>query len=134
MKRLIVLICLVSTTIFGQTPRVKSTTNLPSLSEGVDFGTEEIQVLEDDKRPASFSLTTSWIPGEGHKGFVRYRIRVTGVGVPLKEAPHYIDRLHACSFTLNLYDKGNFILRRIPLTFSRGIPRVATSLNYFLMI
>jgi hypothetical protein len=102
----------------GQTTKAKPRSDL---SEGISEGFQQLKVLDDDPHTATFRLSTSWIPGEGHKGYIRFRLFVTGDGVNLKEAPAFIERIHACDYTLELDDKGGFVLRRIPLTFVKGV-------------
>ena len=106
---------------FGQSPSQGKKNDPPSLSGAADRGTEKAPILEDDTHLAVFHLVTSWIPGEQSKGYVRYRVTVTGEGVNLKDAPKYIDRLYKCDYTLVFYDGDGFVLRRIPLIFMRGV-------------
>jgi hypothetical protein len=93
----------------------------PSLSKGLDMGSVTIKPIPEEKRSAVFMLFTSWIPGEGRKGFIRYRINAAPDGGDLKEVITYMQKLTSCSFNLELYDSENFKLRTIPLTFSREI-------------
>ena len=118
-----IIVSLIFSALFGlgQTPSHGKKSESPSLSDAADMGIEKSPILNDDPHLAVFHLVTSWIPGEQKKGYVRYRISVIGSGVGLKEAPKYIDRLNKCDYTLILYDSGNFVLRRIPLVFMRGV-------------
>jgi hypothetical protein len=121
--RAFVIEVMLSACVWGQNPTPKHTAmpDTTIFSEGVDMGSDTVKIFEDDKHQATFQMTTSWIPGEGHKGFIRYRVSATGIGLTLKEAPPYIERLHKCDITAILYDSGKFVLRRIPLIFMRGV-------------
>jgi hypothetical protein len=92
-----------------------------SYREGIDQRTQLIPALETEKEQAQFGVVTSWIPGEGHRGYIRYKIHAFGYGVALGKTEAYINKLHACAFTLNLYDKDKFVLKRIPLVFMRSV-------------
>jgi hypothetical protein len=77
------------------------------------MGNVEIRPLHGDKHDALFTLATSWIPGEGHKGYFRYRVTVSVVGLDLKATTTYIKALRDCHFDLMLYDAGGFKLRDV---------------------
>lgn len=102
-------------------------------SKATFLGTRQIRALADDPRRESFSLITSWIPGFEHKGYFRYQLLVTVIDTQLATQPLYsstpprqgwgipetVERLQACSFLLDIYDEGGFILQKIPLSFIR---------------
>ena len=92
-----------------------------SLSNGVDMGRVKINPLSGEKRATVFQLSTSWIPGEGSKGYIRYRISVAPDGGDLNEVIAYMHKLNSCSFNLELYDSEHFKLRSIPLLFIREV-------------
>jgi hypothetical protein len=95
--------------------------DLSSYREAVDHGYQDLPILKDEKHQARFALVTSWISAEQNSGYLRYRVNVIGYGVSLRDAPSYINRLHSCSMTLKLYDKGHFILREFPLLYERVV-------------
>ena len=90
-----------------------------SLAKGISWAPDVAHVLGPNKHEAVFTMVTSWIPGEGHRGFIRYQLNAVGEGVSLKDAPSFIEELHVCTYTLLLYDSENFILRRVPIIFMR---------------
>jgi hypothetical protein len=75
-----------------------------------------------------FSLKTSWIPGEGHKGMFRYRMFAT-VDTPAlysdEEIETQMKRLNHCVVFLNLNDVDGFELRQLIVPFSNGVDKAA---------
>jgi hypothetical protein len=65
-----------------------------------------------------FAMSTSWIPGENHKGFFRYRVTTLDFGLQGDELSTYIGKLHDCRFFLQLDDFQGFKLRSFEVLFS----------------
>jgi len=98
-------------------------------SKGYDAGIRVLPILSGDLRQAFVTLSTSWVPGPDHKGMFRYKVKITSFQPSLSvqaktPEPSYgwdfstlIDKFHSCDYTLRVFDKGEFILRRIPLAF-----------------
>jgi len=81
-----------------------------------------------DSPKMSFKLTTSWIPGENHKGMFRYRMTAIPEQtfppdgtVNLEETALLLRRVQRCSILLNLFDADDFVLRKIVVPFDRGV-------------
>lgn len=101
-----------------------------SLAKPVDWGFYNARLFHDDPRQITFHLATSWIPGENHKGMLRYQLSA-GPAVPsdnngagfldVESVETLMKRVHGCVITLNLYDKGGFILRKDAVAFSFGV-------------
>jgi hypothetical protein len=86
----------------------------------------DIKLFKDSHDLLTFKLTTSWIPGEDHKGSFRYKLNATPNLVdhydsPLRQFGVMIEHAEACSFTLVLMDIYGFELRRVPVAFSRVV-------------
>jgi hypothetical protein len=102
-----------------------------ALSKPVAWGPENFRLFKDSKTDMVFTLATSWIPGANHKGMFRYRMTAFPVKPPLAEqaadpqanSPEateaLIDRVHACTLSIALYDKDDFLLRNVDTTFVR---------------
>lgn len=97
--------------------------SVTSLAKPIDFGIYSARMFSDDSRRVNFHLVTSWIPGESHKGMLRYKLS----GLPT--LPNAIDtgtqevfikRVADCAIFLNLYDKSGFTLRKELITFGFG--------------
>jgi hypothetical protein len=101
-----------------------------SLSKAVDMGTSQYRLFEDEERKIKFKLVTSWIPGEKHQGMFRYKMDAW-IGIPkvdegaAAQADESVDKLlnrvSRCTITLDLYDKGEFVLRRHRVPFIKGV-------------
>src|SRR5262249_49564438 len=99
-----------------------------SLSKPIDFGVYSARLFSE-ARKVNFSLTTSWIPGENHKGMLRYKINVapqpTEPPDPVlasdEDTATLMKRVHSCSIFVNLYDQDGFVLRRIHVIFDQGV-------------
>lgn len=101
------------------------------LAKPVEWGKVTVRLFKDDERRINFSLTTSWIPGEGHKGMFRYRTAavmqtptfVQAAKSPNAYAPDGIEKLmrrsHSCDIFFVLNDADGFVLRKVlvPLGF-----------------
>ena len=111
-----------------QTPTKRSST--PSqlqdsaLAKPRVWGSIEVRFFSDTTVKFSFSLATSWIPGEGHKGMLRYRLLGSPVYPPMaQQGQEYaianieklVKRVHACTLFLDLLDVDAFKLRSIAL-------------------
>jgi hypothetical protein len=74
----------------------------------------------------NFSLKTSWVPGEGHKGMFRYRMVATVDTEALysaEEIDTLMKRVHNCSIFLSLQDVDGFELRELTVPFNYGISK-----------
>ncbi len=97
-----------------------------SLSKGTNMGKLTIRPMVDDTHAATFSLWTSWLPGENHKGVFRYRVVVAGEDLAPSEEASYIKQLNTCQFTLTPYDTDSFKIRDVPLKFDFGVTQDGT--------
>jgi hypothetical protein len=88
------------------------------LARPIDWGFEKIQLFRGIGRYCAFSLKTSWIPGERHKGMFRFIMTVT---IPYssdqKEIEALIKRAHDCSIYLLIADADGFLLRSLEVPF-----------------
>ncbi len=110
-----------------------SVTSTASLAKPVDWGSFTARLFHDDPQKVNFHLVTSWIPGENHKGMMRYQLTAVpaspavpsdnGEAEPLdiESVQKLMKRVHRCGITLNLHDKGGFILRRHDVAFTLGV-------------
>jgi hypothetical protein len=101
-----------------------------SLAKPVDCGFFTARMFSDSEK-VSFALTTSWIPGEKHKGMLRYRLGVFPAhpDPPTKEGgdaaiaesvEKLMNRVSRCSISANLYDADGFILRKVAVSLHLG--------------
>jgi hypothetical protein len=120
MKIVVAFACAVmfATIVSAQAPKKQSPS---ALATGVDAGQHSMPVLADTDHPAIFSLKTSWISGEEHKGYLRYQLEAYGKGVSEEDASAYIKQLAACRYTLALLDTNQFILRHYTLFFTERV-------------
>lgn len=102
----------------------KPSSSVTSLAKPIDFGVYVARMFPDDSRKVNFHLVTSWIPGESHKGMLRYKLS----GLPtLPDSPdmrtqeEFIKRVADCAIFLNLDDKSGFVLRKELVTFGLGV-------------
>lgn len=98
--------------------------SVTALAKPIDFGIYSARMFSDDSRKVNFHLVTSWIPGESHKGMLRYKLS----GLPtLPDSPdmrtqeEFIKRVADCAIFLNLDDKSGFVLRKELVTFGLGV-------------
>ncbi len=133
MNRVLVSMLLAFSAIaFAQAPQHKSEAD--TLARPVDWGNYSPKLFQDLDRKITFSLRTSWIPGEKHQGMFRYIISarpdrlsiaqmVTGGSGPdtSDSITKLVKRVHDCIITLELYDSDQFILRRIAVPFGFGV-------------
>lgn len=119
MNRKLLLFCLIASPIFCQSQKPSNTgaNANASLSKTINWPSTKIGPLNPANHLATFSLATSWIPGEQHKGYFRYRISVTSGETPLSESTAYFKLLNSCQFFIVLLDSQDFKLREIELFF-----------------
>jgi hypothetical protein len=98
-----------------------------SLARPFPWGVTVLRLFSDSPKIV-FTLTTSWIPGENHKGMLRYKTSAfvftdtppNAARDPEQAATEekVLQRVHACAIFLELYDADGFKLREIhvPLT------------------
>jgi hypothetical protein len=132
LKRSLLTVCLLVLGIAGNCLAEKQTPqSLASLAKPADAGTYSSRLFGDSRKMA-FSLVTSWIPGEGHKGMLRYRMAVApdntapqgGQPVPPltpEETSELVQRVYGCVIELNLFDSDDFLLRKIVVPLSLGV-------------
>jgi hypothetical protein len=122
MNRNLLLLLLIASPLFCQTQKPPASSNPnSSLSQTIEWNPVKIAPLRPANNSATFNLATSWIPGEKHKGYFRYRMRVTSSETPLKDSTGYFKLLNSCQFLLVLYDSQDFKLREILLSFNSSI-------------
>jgi hypothetical protein len=105
-----------------------------SLAHRVDWDNFDVRMFEDSDRVVTFTLSTSWIPGEKHEGMFRYIMNVIPKRLtlaqrktadvdhdPPEEVKKLMTRVHECNITLNLYDVDGFVLRKIPVILIQGV-------------
>jgi len=95
------------------------------LAKPVLWGDYKVRLFKDDETTLTFTLSTSWIPGEDKKGRFRYRLDATvpqhGDGVTVTSIEKTLKRTQACSLYLVLNDKYDFRLRSIPVYLSQTV-------------
>jgi hypothetical protein len=101
-----------------------------SLAKPIDWGTFTVRLFNDSNK-VTFQLSTSWIPGEKHKGLMRYKLKAfpevtegqTTATNPQKSTPDeaLLEHVHACVISLHLYDSDGFMLRSINVSFTFGV-------------
>jgi hypothetical protein len=120
----LVLVLLFSSASQPQSKRTTDASN-EALSIPQSWTSTTLRLFKDSDRKIVFSLATSWIPGDNHRGLFRYKIK----GLPVELTPaerafemnipegneKLIIRAHACSMELELYDSDEFILRKVPI-------------------
>lgn len=91
----------------------------------VNWTDYKVRLFKDDETTVTFSLSTSWIPGEDRKGRFRYKVDVTvpqhGDGVTVDSIAGILKRTQACTLYLVLNDKYDFQLRSIQLYLSKTV-------------
>lgn len=115
-----------------------SKTAAVSLSKAVDMGTSQYRLFADEERKIKFRLVTSWIPGEKHQGMFRYKMDAW-IDIPKADegaasqadesVEKLLNRVSHCTITLDLYDKGEFVLRRHKVPFIKGVDSEHARLN-----
>lgn len=131
-RALVSMLLTFSSIALAQAPQHRSEAAV--LARPVEWGNYSAKLFNDLDRKITFTLKTSWIPGEKHQGMLRYIISArpdrlsvlqmaTGGSGP--DTPDSITKLvkrvHECITTLELYDSDEFILRRIAVPFGFGV-------------
>jgi hypothetical protein len=122
------IVLLFTTDLIAQ--KVQKSTDL-NLAAPIYWGNlSPVRMFKDSLRQVVFSLKTSWIPGEEHKGMFRYIVSATQAKMSLKQqaddpladtpanTDKFLRRVNSCDIDLELYDPDGFVVRRIPLQFS----------------
>jgi len=95
-----------------------------ALARPIDWGSFVVRMLKTSEMKIKFTLQTSWIPGENHKGMFRYRLTAmpdTPPSYSPEETEAIMKRVHSCSILLDLYDVAGFQLREIRVPVSYGV-------------
>jgi uncharacterized protein YceK len=91
-----------------------------------------VRLFKDSEMELTFTLRTSWIPGEEHKGMFRYQITAAPSTVPLAQlgtnpsiytpdaVENFMKRANSCAMYLELNDEDGFLLRELLVSFSYG--------------
>jgi hypothetical protein len=109
----------------------KPPASIASLSKPLDMGIFDARMFEDDSRKVRFKLETSWIPGEKHKGMMRYKLNMVvlkpasldelatngATNVPDANAGEFIKRIYRCKVSLDIFDEDDFTLRKHDVPF-----------------
>lgn len=100
-----------------------SASSTTSMARPVDWGLYNPGLFHDDPHQVAFHLKTSWIPGENHKGMLRYELIALPANgaLDIESVEKLMKRAHRCVITLNFYDKGGFLLRKRDVAFSLGV-------------
>jgi hypothetical protein len=112
----------------GKTPR--QPTQNERLAKPISWGYFPVHFFKDSHVVMTFTLRTSWISGENHKGMFRYKLdaypnksktiaemtRDTELDTPEK-IESFVKRVNRCYIYLSLYDSDGFRLRGIPVFF-----------------
>jgi len=117
----------------GQENGKISTTSTDVLARPTDWGSAAYRLFRNESRQVTFKLVTSWIPGENHKGMLRYKLTAfptpsTGSSAEtnddgmkaIEAVENLMNRVHDCIISLDLYDKDGFILRKHDIPFGFG--------------
>jgi hypothetical protein len=114
-------------------PSSRSASTETLLAKPLDWATYDAHLFRDSNLRIRFTLATSWIPGENHKGMFRYKISGTPVKPSLSQLAQdpslysddgieaFVKRAHDCSMFLELHDVDGFSLRSLPIPFSFGV-------------
>lgn len=104
-----------------------------SLAKPVDWGVYSARLFSDAGK-VKFTLVTSWIPGENHKGMMRYKMNAApddsdapaaNSNAEHESAESLMKRVHACTIILNVYDPNEFVLRNTVVPFALGVDEQA---------
>jgi len=107
---------------FGQ----KQAKHSEPLAKPMDWGTYSSRLFKDSRK-VRFSLATSWIPGENHKGMMRYKMGArpddptASDDLTFEATELLMRRTENCIITLNLFDSDNFLLRQAVVPFGLGV-------------
>jgi hypothetical protein len=113
-------------------PRPKASVSA-ALAKPQYWSAVKLRLFKTPTRETRFTFATSWIPGPDHKGMFRYRLAaipetrslngqlLAGESDTPENTEKFLERVHACDFTMVLYDSDGFLLRRVPILFQRGV-------------
>lgn len=128
MRRLLVSLVAFATLVFPQGTQHPSNPTA-ALAKRYQAGTFHARIFPDSAK-INFVLATSWIPGEKHKGMLRYQVSAyperpsasrTVAADDYSKIENLINRVDSCAITIDLYDADNFLLRKIPVHFISGV-------------
>jgi hypothetical protein len=105
-----------------------------SLAKPIDWGIYKARLFKNVESNMKFTLQTSWIPGENHKGMFRYKMSAIPDMAGLHsddEIEALMKRVNACLIRLNLFDVDEFLLRSLSVSFSFGVDDKAHVRNLF---
>src|SRR5487761_782250 len=129
MKRGLIVLILMSLPAIPQTR--KSQPLAVPLSSPMDWHPMSRRLFTDDPRAFLATLITSWIPGEKHQGYLRFKIEISmaelvankdNVQQPqLSSASAFLNRARGCGFFLRFLDPDGFLLRTVPLTIDNSL-------------
>jgi hypothetical protein len=113
----------------GQQHQVQNSASAQSLNsrlaKPVVWGALPVRLFKDDPTQITFTLSTSWIPGEDRKGRFRYKLGATvpqhGEGVTVDSIEKVLTRTQGCKLFLVLNDRYDFQLREIQLFLQRNV-------------
>lgn len=94
----------------------------PELSASRFLGTQVIVPLPANPRKLAATLKTSWITGDQKSGIMRYTVDIS-----LKQSTDaftdsiFLQRISACSISIDLEDKNGFKLTQFPLKIARVV-------------
>lgn len=118
------LLLLMASPCLAQTKTAK-----PPLSKKIDWTPLTVKVFRSEPE-ITFALSTSWIPGESHKGMLRYKLVASLKSKSVEEDMTTINRndeirervmkrLEACPVYLRLSDADDFEVRQIRVGFDK---------------
>jgi hypothetical protein len=135
MRHLLISVCLffAASASFAQSGphTARSASSISALAKPRDCGTYTVRMFPDSRR-ISFGLITSWIPGENHKGMLRYRLtafpeRPSPTDDPndaaLAETTENLMRqvFNSCTVIVDVNDSDDFLLRKISAPLGLGV-------------
>jgi len=97
-----------------------SVQSLASLSKPMSWSAVTIRMFDDDLEKMTFTLVTSWIPGDDRKGMLRYTMnaRPEYHSSAIEVYEQLIKRVARCVVQLKLLDEDGFILRSHEVPFA----------------
>ena len=132
---LAILAALSATLVSGNAQRPKSrpvTSNNAIYAFPRYWPEQKVAMFEDSKTLATnFGLITSWVPGDGMNGVMRYQLYAYPIWQDDGKRPNsddiygesiekYVRRIHACTIYLDLIDVYGFNLRAEEINFRYG--------------
>jgi len=103
------------------------------LAKATDWGKFEVRLYKDVDAKITFTLRTSWIPGEAHRGMFRYQVAafpsMPTISLSAKDpassladgTEKLMQRTHNWSIYLELNDIDGFVLRKMKIPFGYGV-------------